>query len=198
MAKKPSSVAEYLEGLPEDRRKALTAIRRVIKKNLPKGYKEGIQYNMIGYFVPHSLYPDGYHCDPSQPLPYVSVASQKSHMAVYMSCVYSDEDHKNWFVKAWKAAGKKLDMGKSCVRFKKLEDVPLEVLGESIARVPVERFIEQYESVIKQTGKRPAKKAAKKASKKASKKTTKKAAKKKVAKKAAKKKVVKKTAKRAR
>ena len=158
MVKKPTTVAEYLKGLPEDRRKALEAVRRVIRKNLPKGYAEGIQYGMIGYFVPHSLYPDGYHCDPSQPLPFASIASQKNHMAVYLMCVYGDESHKAWFVKAWKATGKKLDMGKSCVRFKKVEDVPLDVLGEAIARVPVRDYIEHYESAVKATGKRAAKK----------------------------------------
>lgn len=200
MAKKPTTVTEYLKGLPEDRRKALEAVRRVIRKNLPKGYAEGIQYGMIGYFVPHGLYPDGYHCDPSQPLPFASIASQKNHMAVYLMCVYGNEAHKAWFVKAWKATGKKLDMGKSCVRFKKIEDVPLDVLGEAIARVPVREFIVHYESAIKTTGKRPTKKAAtKKKVAKASKKkvVAKKAAKKRVkekgTKKAAAKKVTKKT-----
>ncbi|GAB5496819.1 MAG: hypothetical protein Phyf2KO_18990 [Phycisphaerales bacterium] len=168
MAKKPTTVAEYLKGLPEDRRKALEAVRRVIRKNLPKGYAEGIQYGMIGYFVPHSVYPDGYHCDPSQPLPFASIASQKNHMAVYLMCVYGDEAHKAWFVKAWKATGKKLDMGKSCVRFKKIEDVPLEVLGEAVARVPVRDYKAHYESALTTTGKRATKKkVAKKTAKKA-------------------------------
>lgn len=203
MAKKPTSVAEYLAGLPEDRRDALEKVRRVIKKNLPKGYAEGIQYGMIGYYVPHSLYPDGYHCDPSQPLPFASVASQKNHMAVYMSCVYSDEKLKDWFVKAWKATGHKLDMGKSCVRFKKIEDVPLEVIGEAIRRVPVKAFVDQYEAVIKGgSGKRAKKKTAKKAAKKVAKKSvskmvvkksTKKVSKKVTKKKASKKKVAKRT-----
>ncbi|RNC80729.1 MAG: DUF1801 domain-containing protein [Phycisphaera sp.] len=205
MAKKPTTVAEYLKGLPEDRRKALEAVRRVIRKNLPRGYAEGIQYGMIGYFVPHGVYPDGYHCDPSQPLPFASIASQKNHMAVYLMCVYGDEAHKAWFVKAWKATGKKLDMGKSCVRFKKIEDVPLDVLGEAIARVPVRAYIEHYESAIRTMGKRGSKKKvskkpaskriAKKKVAKASKKkaVTKKAAKKKGTKKAAAKKMAKKT-----
>lgn len=193
MAKKPTTVAEYLKGLPEDRRKALETVRRAIRKNLPKGYAEGIQYGMIGYFVPHSVYPDGYHCDPSQPLPFASIASQKNHMSIYLMCIYGDEKQKAWFEKAWKATGKKLDMGKACVRFKKIEDVPLEVLGEAIARVPVRKYIDHYESVVKPAGKRASKKAAqkktvkKKASKKsASKKTaSKKTASKKTAKKKA-------------
>ena len=194
MAKKPTTVAEYLKGLPEDRRKALEAVRRAIRKNLPKGYAEGIQYGMIGYFVPHSVYPDGYHCDPSQPLPFASIASQKNHMSIYLMCIYGDEKHKAWFEKAWKATGNKLDMGKACVRFKKIEDVPLEVLGEAIARVPVRKYIEHYESVVKPAGKRASKKVAKKKTgkKKATKKSaTKKTAKKKAAK-AAKKRVAKK------
>jgi len=196
MAKKPSTIAEYLASLPDDRRKAIEAVRKTIKKNLPKGYAEGIQYGMIGYFVPHSIYPDGYHCDPSQPLPFASLASQKNHMAIYLMSVYSDEAQKDWFVKAWKATGKKLDMGKSCVRFKKIEDVPLDVLGEAIKRVPVKAYIEQYESVYKpSSSKRTAKKTDSK--KVTSKKTTKKATKK-VAKKASKKKVTKKTTKRPR
>ena len=199
MEKKPTTVAEYLRGLPEDRRKALEVVRREIRKNLPKGYAEGIQYGMIGYFVPHSVYPDGYHCDPSQPLPFASIASQKNHMAVYLMCIYGDEKHKAWFEKAWKATGKKLDIGKSCVRFKKIEDVPLEVLGEAIARVPVKSYIEHYESAVKTAGKRASKKTAKKKTgkkmtsmKSSSRKTTRKKAAKASKKKAAKKKVAKK------
>ncbi len=159
MQSKATTVKQYLDELPEDRRKALQAVRKVIKANLDKGYKEGMQYGMIGYFVPHSLYPDGYHCDPNEPLPFASLASQKNHMAVYMSCIYSDPKLQTWFKKEWAKTGKKLDMGKSCVRFKKLEDVPLEIIGEAIKRVPAKQFIKHYESAIKTAGKRPKKKA---------------------------------------
>lgn len=144
----PATVEAYLAALPEDRRAALSAVRRAIRKALPKGYAEGIQYGMIGWFVPHSTYPAGYHGDPKQPLPFASLASQKSHMAIHLFCTYLDEAQSNWFREAWLATGKRLDMGKSCVRFKRLEDVPLEVVAEAIRRVPVEAFIDFYERSV--------------------------------------------------
>ncbi|MFI4853421.1 MAG: iron chaperone [Phycisphaerales bacterium JB065] len=164
MPTKPATVQDYLAALPDDRREALEAVRKVILKNLPKGYEEGIQYNMIGYFVPHSLYPDGYHCDPKQPLLFASIASQKNHMGLYLFCVYCDPQGKERFVREWKATGKKLDMGASCVRFKKLEDVPLEVLGAAIKRTPVKDFIAFYEANIPASKRKPSakKKTAKK------------------------------------
>lgn len=177
MPTKPATVEDYLAALPDDRREALEAVRKVILKNLPKGYEEGIQYNMIGYFVPHSLYPDGYHCDPKQPLPFASIASQKNHMGLYLFCVYCDPQGKERFVKEWKATGKKLDMGASCVRFKKLEDVPLDILGAAIKRTPVKDFIAFYEANIPASKRKPS------AKKKTAKKTTKKTTKKKTAKK---------------
>ncbi|MFG0242570.1 MAG: DUF1801 domain-containing protein [Phycisphaerales bacterium JB054] len=195
MQSKATTVEAYLKELPEDRRKALEAIRKVFKKNLGKGYEEGMQYGMIGYFVPHSVYPDGYHCDPKQPLPFAGLASQKNHMSMYMMCIYGIDEHRDRFIKGWEAAAaegraRKLDMGKACIRFKKLEDVPLDVVGEAIKRVPVKMYIEHYESVIKQSGAR--KPAAKKAAKKAG---VKPAAKKTAAKKATgKKAAIKKTA----
>ena len=168
MPSKATTVKEYLAELPEDRRKALEAVRKVIRKNLDKGYKEGMQHGMIGYFVPHSVYPPGYHCDPKQPLPFAGIASQKNHMAIHMMSIYSDPKLAAWFKKEWAKTGKKLDMGKSCVRFKKLEDVPLELIGEAIARVPVKTFIALYESVIKTSGtKKSTTKARKKAKSKA-------------------------------
>lgn len=141
----PATVEAYLAALPEDRRQAISSVRAAIRKALPKGYVEGIQYGMIGYYVPHALYPSGYHCDSRQPLPFASLASQKSHMAIYLFCTYLDEAQATWFRKAWLATGKRLDMGKSCVRFKRIDDVPLEVVAEAIRRVPVKAFIEQYE-----------------------------------------------------
>lgn len=149
-----TTVAQYIKELPADRREIISAVRDVILKNLPKGYEEAMCYGMIGYVVPHALYPPGYHCDPKQPLPYANLASQKNYCALYMACTYSDEAHAAWFREAWLAAGKKLDMGKSCVRFKKLEDVPLKVVGQAVKRVPVKEFIAHYESVIKPKGKR--------------------------------------------
>jgi len=151
MQSKAATVDEYLAELPEDRREIIQAVREVILKNLPAGYEEGMQYGMIGYYVPHSLYPDGYHCDPQQPLPYASLASQKNYISLYLMCIYGDEAHKAWFQQAWEATGKKLNMGKSCVRFKKLDDLPLKVIGQAIKKVPVKKFIKFYETATAQT-----------------------------------------------
>jgi hypothetical protein len=151
---KAATVADYLAELPADRRAALEAVRNVILKNLDKDYEEGMSYGMIGYYVPHRVYPAGYHCDPKQPLPFAGLASQKNHMAVYlMSICGCDDPKKNptaegaWFQKAWAKTGKKLDMGKSCIRFKKIEDVALDVIGEAIARVPAKKYIARIESL---------------------------------------------------
>ena len=149
MRSEATTVEQYLAELPPDRREAITAIRAVILKNLPRGYEEGMGYGMIGYFVPHAVYPAGYHCDPRQPLPFASLASQKNHMALYLMCAYGDPDYEQWLRDAWMAAGKKLDMGKSCIRFKRLEDVPLKVVGQAIKKVPVNRLIAFYESMVK-------------------------------------------------
>src|SRR5262245_42701874 len=115
--KKAATVEEYLSGLAEDRREVLEAVRRVILANLDKDYEEGMQYGMIGYYVPHRVYPAGYHCDPKQPLPFAGLASQKNHMSLYLMCVYGESELSHWFRAAWARTGKKLDMGKSCVRF---------------------------------------------------------------------------------
>ncbi|MBX3119229.1 MAG: DUF1801 domain-containing protein [Fimbriimonadaceae bacterium] len=145
MTSKAATVEQYLAELPADRLEAISTVREMIRKHLPEGYEEGMQYGMIGYFVPHSIYPKGYHCDPEQPLPFASIASQKNHMAVYLFCIYCDEESTSRFVKEYKATGKKLDMGKSCVRFKKLDDLALDVVGRAISRMPVADFIAQYE-----------------------------------------------------
>jgi hypothetical protein len=142
-----ATVDEYLANLPRDRREALEAVRKTILKNLDKDYEEGIQYGMIGYYVPHRVFPPGYHCDPKQPLPFASIASQKNHMAVYLMCTYGSKEEDTWFRETWAKTGKKLDMGKSCVRFKKLSDLPLEVIGEAIKRVPAKRYIETYQAM---------------------------------------------------
>ena len=126
MQSKATTVTEYLKSLPEDRRKALQAVREVMLKNLDKAYQESMSYGMMGYSVPHSLYPAGYHCDPKQPLPFAALASQKNYMSVYLMCVYGHSGEDEWFRKAWAKTGKKLDMGKSCIRFKRVEDLALE------------------------------------------------------------------------
>ena len=143
-----TTVAEYLEGLPLDRRDAISAVLETVRNNLPPGYEEGMQYGHIGFYVPHSRYPAGYHCDPKQPLPAVGIASQKNHMAVYLFCVYGNADVKERFVAAYKATGKKLDMGAGCVRFQKLDQLPLDVLADTLKTITVDRFIESYEAVI--------------------------------------------------
>lgn len=140
MAKDAASVDEYINGLPEDRRKAVEAVRDVILRNLPKGYEEGIQYGMIGYFVPLERYPETYN---GQPLAYVGLASQKNYMSLYLMGVYGDAESE--FRERFKATGKKLDMGKSCLRFRQLDDLPLDVIGAEVKRLPVDRFIDQYE-----------------------------------------------------
>lgn len=120
-----------------------------------------MQYGMIGYYVPHRVYPAGYHCDPKQPLPFASLASQKNYLSLYLFCIYSNPDDAKWFQQAWAKSGKKLNMGKSCVRFKTVEDLPLDVIGAAIKRVTVAKHIEQYESVVKTIGKRSAERPAK-------------------------------------
>ena len=146
MSAKPQTVDDYLSSLPEERREVLQTVRQAILQNLPQGYEEGIQYGMIAYYVPHQIYPAGYHADPRQPVPFAGLASQKNHMAIYLMSVYADPELEGWFRAAWTNAGKRLDMGKSCVRFKKLDAVPLDVIAETVRRVPVSDFIDQYES----------------------------------------------------
>ncbi len=150
MTSNAKTVEEYLANLPDDRRVAIQAVRKVILKNLPKGYEEGMQYGCIGYFVPHSIYPKGYHCDPKQPLPFAGLASQKNHMAVYLFCIYCDSKEESEFRNAYLETGKRLDMGKSCVRFKKLDDLPLELIGKTIKAITVKKFTDQYESMLSQ------------------------------------------------
>jgi len=148
MQSKATTVKAYLAELPPDRRDAIEAVRKVILMNLDKDYQESMSYGMIGYCVPHSVYPPGYHCDPKQPLPFAGLASQKNHMSIYLMCTYGDSDHAEWFKKAWAKTGKKLDMGKSCIRFKKIEDVALDVIGESIRRVPAKKYIAFCEAAL--------------------------------------------------
>ncbi|WLD11332.1 DUF1801 domain-containing protein [Planctellipticum variicoloris] len=154
MQSSAATVAEYLAELPADRRAALDTVRKVILTNLDDGYEEGMLYGMIGYYVPHRIYPAGYHCDPTQPLGLVCLASQKNYMSLYLSCVSDSDDgcsgqRENWFTEAWARTGKKLDMGKSCIRFRRVEDLALEVIGEVIRRFPVKTYIEYYESTLK-------------------------------------------------
>ncbi len=156
MQSKATTVQQYLAQLPADRRAAIEVVRAVILKNLAPVFQEGMQYGMIGYYVPHRVYPPGYHCDPQQPLGFVCLASQKNYLSVYLGCVYGHAGHEKWFHEAWAKTGKQLDMGKSCVRFRKVEDLALEVIGESVRRVPARKFIEHYEAVLKTARRKPA------------------------------------------
>jgi hypothetical protein len=161
MQSKATTVDAYLAELPEERRGAISAVRKVILANLDRDYKEGMQYGMIGYYVPHRVYPAGYHANPKQPLPFAGLASQKNYMSLYLMCVYDAGEHGKWFQEAFARSGKKLDMGKSCVRFKRLVDLPLDVIGEAIRRVPARQFIKIYEAAIKDSISSPRRKAAK-------------------------------------
>jgi len=148
------TVKEYIDSLPEERRKAITKVRAAVNKGLPKGYREGIQYGMIGWCVPHEVFPAGYHCDPKQALPFACLANQKNYMSLYLMCIYGDQGHRKWFEAEWKKTGKRLDMGKSCVRFRKVEDLPLELITEAVARVPVDKYVAHYEAATAKGGKR--------------------------------------------
>ncbi len=141
MQSSAATVDAYLGELPDDRRDAVAAVRAVLLENLPAGFEEGMQYGMIGYYVPLERYPDTYN---GEPLAVAGLASQKRHMSLYLMGVYADEDD-SWFRDRWTATGKKLDMGKSCVRFRRLDDVPLDVVGDAIRRVSVEDFLAAYE-----------------------------------------------------
>jgi hypothetical protein len=168
MQSQATSVQSYLASLPEDRRACLSAVRKAILEVLDKDYEEGMQYGVIGYYVPHRVYPAGYHCDPRQPLPFASLASQKNYMSLYLMCVYGDTKHMEWFKKAWAKTGKKLDMGKACVRFKKLDDLALDVIQEAIERVPAKTYLANCQAAMDAAAKNPrrrspAKKPAKKA-----------------------------------
>ena len=145
-----STPDEYISGLPDDRKAALTAIREAVNERIDPGFKEAMGYGMMGWVVPHSLYPAGYHCDPKQPLSYMGIASQKNFISIYSMCLYGDNDLLDWFRSEWpKHSSKKLDMGKSCMRFKKLDDVPLKLIGELAGKCTPQQWIEMYESVLK-------------------------------------------------
>lgn len=150
MKSEASTPQAYIDQLPEDRRAPMQRLRKVILNNLPEGFQETMNYGMIGYVVPHQLYPSGYHCDPKLPLPFLNIASQKNHIAFYHMGIYSNEGLMTWFQKAYvDQVPARLDMGKSCIRFKKPELIPFSLLGELCTKMTVEQWISQYEAVIK-------------------------------------------------
>lgn len=149
MQSKATTVEQYIAELPEDRKNIISDLRKVFKKNLPKGFEEAMGYGMLGYCVPHKLYSKGYHCDPKQPLPFLGIASQKNYIAVYHMGLYTSEKLMNWFTTEWKKySTKKLDMGKSCIRFKKAEDVPLQLIGELATKMTPQEWIDAYEKAF--------------------------------------------------
>lgn len=154
-----STVDDYLAALADDRRAIVGAVRDLVNTNLPDGYQEAMQYGMIGWSVPLARYPAGYHTDASQPLPLAALASQKQYVSLYLMGLYCgcversaqgeavETADVRWFRDAWAATGKKLNMGKSCVRFKRLDDLAVDVVAEAVRRVPVDLYIERYEAV---------------------------------------------------
>jgi Domain of unknown function (DU1801) len=155
MQSKATTVDAYLAEIPADRKKAVSELRKVIKKNIPKGFQECMNYGMIGYVVPHSKYPAGYHCNPKMPLPFLNIASQKNFIAVYHMGMYANPKLSKWFTDEYnKVMGKKLDMGKSCMRYKKPEDIPYKLIGELVAKITPDEWIVYYEKVIKDSGRK--------------------------------------------
>ena len=155
MQSKAPTVDEYLAEIPAERQAAMNKLRKIILKNLPKGFKETMGYGMMGYCVPHSIYPAGYHCNPKDPLPFMGLASQKNSINLYHMGIYANPKLLKWFQEAHaKASPKKLDMGKSCIRYKKPEDIPYDLIGELASKITVNEWIDLYESVLKESRKK--------------------------------------------
>ncbi len=150
MQSKALTPEEYYQSLPEERKEAMTQLRRILKENLPKGFEETMAYGMPGFVVPHTIYPAGYHVNPKDPLPFISLASQKNFIALYHMGIYADQDILGWFQKAYaEQVPTKLDMGKSCIRFKNSRHIPYELIGELARKISVKEWIATYEKVRK-------------------------------------------------
>lgn len=150
MQSKAATVETYLKEIPLERQEAFNKLRNVILENLPKGFTEGMAYGMIGYCVPHSIYPAGYHCDPKLPLPFIAIASQKNFIGFYHMGIYAMPDLLKWFTNEYpKHEKSKLDMGKSCIRFKKPENIPYKLIAELVKKVSVQEWIAVYEKNLK-------------------------------------------------
>ena len=150
MQSKATTPEQYISEIPAERQKAFNKLRSVIKKNIPKGFKETMGYGMMGYCVPHSIYPAGYHCNPKDPLPFIGLASQKNFIALYHMGIYADPKLLKWFQDAHaKASPKKLDMGKSCIRYKKPDDIPFELIGQLVSKMTPQQWIDLYEKNLK-------------------------------------------------
>ncbi|MGO4906338.1 DUF1801 domain-containing protein [Flavobacterium sp. W20_MBD1_R3] len=147
-----TSIEASLEEIPEERKSAFTKLRETILENIPKGFVEQISYGMIGYVVPHSIYPNGYHCEPKLPLPFIAIASQKNFIALYHMGIYAKPELLNWFVNEYpKHSTQKLDMGKSCIRFKKMDQIPFDLIARLVQKIAVQEWITTYESSFKKT-----------------------------------------------
>lgn len=150
MQYKASTIAEYISQIPEDRKAPIEKLRAIFNKNLSEGFVETLSYGMIGFVVPHNIYPDGYHCDPKTPLPFINIASQKNFIALYHSGMYANKELFVWFEKQYpKHCKTKLDMGKSCVRFKKMEDIPYDLIEELSKKMTCKEWISIYEKAYK-------------------------------------------------
>lgn len=150
MKYKSTSPDDYILQLPKDRQEPIKKLRQIINKNLSRGFEEGMNYNMIGFYVPHSVYPNGYHCDTKLPLPFMNLASQKNFIAVYHMGMYAKKEILDWFVAEYpKHCKYKLDMGKSCIRFKKIDNIPYDLIGKLASKMTIDEWIEIYENVIK-------------------------------------------------
>ena len=145
-----TSPKQYIDELPDDRKEPIQKLRQQILKNLPKGMEETISYGMLGFVVPHSIYPEGYHCSPELPLPFMNIASQKNFVAVYSMAIYAKKEIYDWFVTEYaKRCKYKLDMGKSCIRFKRLNDIPYDLIGELTSKISTDEWIQIYEDAYK-------------------------------------------------
>lgn len=150
MQSKAATIEQYLSELPEERQAPMEKLRQTILDNLPAGFTEGMGYGMIGYVVPFTKYPGGYHCDPKLPLPFASIASQKNNIALYHMGVYANPELLKWFTEEYPKHSKtKLDMGKSCIRFKKVDQIPYELIGELMSKISVDEWIETYETNLR-------------------------------------------------
>ncbi len=150
MQSKATTVDAYIQEIPEERKAVIEALRKIVKKSLPKGFVEQMNYGMIGYVVPHTLYPKGYHCKPSDPLPFMNIASQKNFIAIYHMGMYADPSLLKWFTDAYaKQVKSKLDMGKSCMRFKKPDQIPVDLIGELASKMSPEQWIQVYEQAFR-------------------------------------------------
>lgn len=150
MNSKATTIIDYLKEIPEDRKGTINKLRKIINDNLPDGFNEGMQYGMIGYFVPHDLYPKGYHCNTKEPLPFINLASQKNSINFYHMGIYANKELLDWFVMEYKKQyTRKLDMGKSCIRFKYLDEIPFEIIAELCSKITVNEWINTYETSLK-------------------------------------------------